>query len=289
MSRLKGLGIRDSEYIVDRSSGQYVYHARDPHALTQAAGYLTYLHAHKDALAIHFRGQGKMHAGLIPSLFRGSKSEGSRNNRLKSLSKYIHDISSKHRMLGKLDAVVVETLMQHYGIRSTWVDMVENIWIALWFACHKARFSGEFNRHLHFEKRTPRTELPDERFAYILLIGTEITPIDKNVPGWYKGKNTELIDLRKAAPSIFLRPHSQHGVLFRLRGDTRTRLLNYGSSIKGVIRVSLEDALEWLGSGTLLNVHALFPPPLYDQGFGFLLSDPIPGNDILGAISNIGA
>jgi hypothetical protein len=48
-----------------------------------------------------------------------------------------------------------EPLLQHYGLATTWIDLVDNIWVALWFACHKAHISGKRSQYLHFEKRLP--------------------------------------------------------------------------------------------------------------------------------------
>jgi FRG domain len=100
-----------------------------------------------------------------------------------------------------------EPLLQHYGLATTWIDLVDNIWVALWFACHKAHASGKRSQYLHFETRLPG-QTPDD-FAYILLIAVDSEP--GGAPGLLKGKSTELVDLRVTCPSIFLRPHAQPG------------------------------------------------------------------------------
>ena len=55
------------------------------------------------------------------------------------------------------------------------------------------------------------------------------------------------LNVRAACPSIFLRPHAQHGVLFRKRGIGVVRPIDYSDQIRGVVRIKLSDALSWLG------------------------------------------
>ena len=168
---------------------------------------------------------------------------------------------------------------------------MDNIWIALWFACHRARATGPLGKFVHFERRLPRNERPSERFAYVVMIAADRVGAT-TVAGMWRGANTELVDLRIAAPSIFLRPHAQHAVLFRLKGGTVRREIDYARAIVGVIRVGLDDALEWLGQGTLLGIHALFPPPMYDHGYGVLLQDwPLIAAypKALGTVTHVGA
>ena len=76
---------------------------------------------------------------------------------------------------------------------------------------------------------------------------------------------------------------------FRLRGDAMCRPVDYWNAVRGVIRTRLEDAFLWLGEGALLDVHHLFPPPVYDHGYEYLLCSSPPGKDYLGAINHIGA
>jgi hypothetical protein len=108
-------------------------------------------------------------------------------------------------------------------------------------------------------------------------------------PGFFKGPNTEFVDLRVGCPSIFVRPHAQHGVLFRPKGDSVRRPDDYSGLVRGVIRADLRDALAWLGNGNLLNTHALMPPPSYDAGYRILLALELPFSQRTGTVQHIGA
>ena len=284
-SRLHSLIIRDAEFVTDDDSGQEVYHVCDPHALIQAAGYLKFIFG-KAPEGIFFRGQTKLYPALSPTLFRTSKSRLANSRRLSRLRESL-DAIAEERIFRQVGAYAVEPLLQHYGFRTTWIDLVDNVWVALWFACHHGRTTGKLSEYLHFERRNPSVE--GEKFAYILLVGTGITPSPTS-PGLYSGAHTELIDLRVACPSIFIRPHAQHGVLFRVRGvGGAQRPIDYSTQLRGIIRIRLDDALTWLGDGKMLGIHALFPPPFYDTGYSVLLGARQLNDPMIGAIAHVGA
>jgi hypothetical protein len=181
-----------------------------------------------------------------------------------------------------------EPLLQHYGLRTTWIDLVDNVWVALWFACYNALAIKRTPRYLHFEQRSPDYD-PDP-YSYILVIRVDNTTASPSEPGLLRGLSTEFVDLRIACPSIFLRPHAQHGVLFRMRGagPGPTRPADYSPQVCGRIRIDLRDALAWLGTGKMLGSHALFPPPFYDGGYEILLNCPFDDNLTIGAIQHVG-
>jgi hypothetical protein len=255
--------------------GRHILEVDDPHALIQAAGYLKHRCA-EDGENVYFRGQASTYLTLTPSLFRGiPHTQNAQANRSSKKNEFIKLVTGKSRIFEKFKPISHEPLLQHYGLQTTWIDLVDNIWVALWFACHKAHASGKGGQYLHFERRNPFTD--SSGIAYILLIGTEVGPT--KVPGFHQGSKTQTVDLRICAPSIFLRPHAQHGILFRLRGENTLRPHDYSSCIRGVIAIGLRNAIKWLGDAPTLSVHGLFPPPFYDQGYKILLdgafsSDP---------------
>jgi hypothetical protein len=290
---LARITVRDAREMVDIASGAKVFHVADSHALVQASGYLKYGLGSSSGRAVYFRGQTSMYASLSPSLFRDIKNRGAQDARIAAVNDVIEEARTAINLLGKLPLPVVEPLLQHYGLNTSWIDLVDNIWVALWFACYRARATGNMGRYLHFERRLPRNESEKERFAYILLIATDFIGAETKIPGIWRRSSTELVDLRIAAPSIFLRPHAQHGLLFRAKGGLERRDVDYSAAIAGVIRVSLEDALDWLGEGKLLGVHTLFPPPTYDHGYRILLQEwpklKLWDHPLVGTIGHIGA
>jgi hypothetical protein len=278
------LSIRDAEIIKDSASGQDVFHVRDAHALVQAAGYLKHVSAQLSELIL-FRGQARLYNSLRPSLFRSLKYAGKEGSWIGELNRVIGSVRRSARILGKFDAAVHEPLLQHYGLRTTWVDLVDNAWVALWFACYNAVGAGKHGEYLHFERRDPMVD--SNPYAYVLLVAADAQR--GSSPGIWTGPSTELVDLRAACPSIFLRPHAQYGVVFRVRGDTAARPLDYVSQVRGIIRADLAEALRWLGHGDMLGVHALFPPPYYDLGYRILLETKFMTTVKVGSINHVGA
>jgi hypothetical protein len=276
------LTIAGCQYTKD-VSGHMVFHVNTSHALMTAIGYLK--HTAQPWERIFLRGQTALYDTLSPSLYRGltyAQSQGKRHERLRQV---VSEFSSASSLFKNLLSHAQEPLLQHYGIQTTWLDIVDNVWIALWFALHHAVVSGSDSQYLHFDGRVSENE---GDFGYLILIKTEDDRKEKAVKGLVKGNSTEVVDLRIAAPSVFLRPHAQHGLLFRARGGTAGRKSDYSHCIAGIIRFPLQQAKLWLGMGAMHEVRGLFPPPFYDNGYQILLGVTLKERRI-GVINHIGA
>lgn len=106
-------------------------------------------------------------------------------------------------------------------------------------------------------------EKNDHLFLFLYVADTNVS----NFRGVYMGEKTYTIDLRKALPSTFLRPCSQHGWVVRGKDVS----YDFDSQISCVIRVNIDLAKEMLGSGTLLSQENFFPDETIDQGYNILL------------------
>jgi hypothetical protein len=179
------------------------------------------------------------------------------------------------RFISNLEEIVREPILQHYGIGTRWIDLVDNLWVALWFGVHTWH-TKIFERE--YKNVIPRNTGPNE-YMYLLLVCSDGIHEDKNVPGVYKGDNTYTVDLRKAAPSIFLRPHAQHALLMRskhLEAVEHTDLTNY---VVGIAKLGVEDCIKWIGVNGLTSARNLFPPVNFDHGYGVLIEQtPRPKN-----------
>jgi len=286
-SALARLGLSTAAWVEDEVTGAWVLHVLNPHALLQAIGYIKYL---SGEASVFFRGQQELFPSLIPALYRGVTRQAGKSERDRYLSEYLDGVDTCG-VLEKVPKSSREALLQHYGIRTRWLDVVDSIWVALWFACHESLVAGPQGRYLHFEKRCQRATDASKNFAYIVLlsIGAREPGPESSSPGIILGSETEVIDLRQAVPSQFLRPHSQHALVFRRRKNLDHSRTDYSEFAVGAIRVNLEDALEWLGDGPLLTTHGLFPPPVHDQGYGALLKYAPTGRDEVGGICHVGA
>jgi hypothetical protein len=280
MSRLATLRIAGGDW----DSGAGVFAVSSQHALAQAAGYLKYALSAEGP--VYFRGQTSMYPTMLPSLFRGCVGLSAMRKRLVALGTFRNDVRRANAFITGTPEYAHDALLQHYGIRTPWLDLVDNLWVALWFACHDAVGHGKAAEYLHFERR----RADPSKFAYVALFHCHSLAGVQKSPGLWQSTDLEVIDLRIAAPSLYLRPHAQHGLLVRRRAIVATTDSDLLSSVVGWLRAPLPDAIEWLGSGTLVSTHTLFPPPKYDGGCDKLLARaPKPKSKLLGAVQHVGA
>lgn len=285
MSRLQKLTVQGGTWI----SADQVFHVDSLHALTQAAGYLKFVL--RDSGPVFFRGQGSQYSSMYASLYRGVSSTGGQKKREQALALYLQRAREAEAFIKSTPDYAHEPILQHYGVRTRWLDLVDNIWVALWFACHQANVLGSRSEYLHFHrKQRPYPETDGPAFVYVALVSTGKVSATADQPGVYRGAEAEAIDLRVAAPSLYLRPHAQHGVLIRKRNNHDYESSNLQALVVGLVRAELGAALQWLGLGDLLSVHTLFPPPHYDFGYRRLLAKSlIPKQRSLGSVQHVGA
>ena len=281
-----------------------VFEIHSPHALTQVIGYIKFKYNNGPVL---FRGQGKNYQTMKPSLLRDSNSLHSFFRRSEKLNKYIYQLIDDNAFMDSTTPIAYEPILQHYGIKTTWLDLVDNIWTALWFASYSAHATGPANKYMHYE-------ISKNEFSYIsiLYFGKIENILHKNtkrrIKKLYEYKNiptykieypsypffeTEkytLIDLRYMTPSLYRRPHSQHAMLARRTAFLSDSDMDYNDSKICTLKIRTSSAIEWIGNGMLSKVHFMFPPPTYDPGYKLFLDKGIdPEDKELGSIQHIGA
>jgi FRG domain-containing protein len=248
-----------------------------PQALIQAVGYLKYARRHEGLVL--FRGQNQLYGTMRPALYRGLRKEQARQAREKELEAYVEQVRAAGAFLENTPPYAHEAILQHYGIRTRWLDLVDNAWSALWFACHDAFVTGHRGQYLHYEPSRAQE-------AYIILIQAGQEVPDPARPGCLATGRAELIDLRRAAPSNYLRPHAQHAYLARSTGAE----MEMSEWVVGIIAVSMAQAREWTIRGPLSEARFFFPSPYYDGGYEKLLKlAPESNHQALGSLHHVGA
>ncbi len=280
--------------------GWNVWSVRNPHELTQVAGYLRFVG--EGGLSL-FRGQTALHRDMLASAFRRAEGKpvgragvgrhatalggyidkivgaACKCDRAKKFV-YAHEcdevVTSKGALLNGTHRAAVEPLLQHYGLNTRWVDVVDNIWVALWFACHEQVSIRQFAHHT---RRSPAQEGAGAK-AYVFVLSTG--PLEQTgVPGYQVSPTVRFVDLRYCVPSLYLRPHAQHGALIAPRkidmGTVGSPIGSIASQVAGVLEVDLNDALLWLGQGSMTSMSVLFPSATHDAGYRLLLEhSPTP-------------
>jgi hypothetical protein len=245
--------------------------------LIKAVGFLKY----RTPGNTYLRGQHSLYDGTVkPSLLRGRKNLSGLGE---GISTFITDSTgwacphADHKLVecpeilkqpprstrwlisAGVPRYAAEPLLQHYGLRTRWLDVVDNLRVALWFACHTFVRAEE---HIHVVRRN--TADGGDEHVYIVTVGIPEAMIEIK-PGLYRSPNVaRVIDLRSAVPSFYLRPHAQHRLLIRPLGDVGELQLT-------ALEVPLSRALEWLGSSVLLSPFGLYPPASVDTGYRRLL------------------
>ena len=292
------------EYISTISGVIPVYSIKSYHSLTQFIGYGKYINNLWGN--VYLRGQTSLYNGyLSPSLLRRKiisgenqlvkeKAEAATSNTVKFSSINInHRFSEyKHQINESLNGTqhftswnkdIIEPLLQHYGIKTHWIDIVDNIWVALWFALHKTTSTiADGREYIHM------FENDDNEYGYVFLIGCDAQDKNPYQAGIYKSPSTIMVDLRKAVPSFFLRPHAQHALMLRKRSDKYENFMDYTDRIIGIAKIRVKDGLKWIGQTGLLSVQSLFPPPYYDAGYANLLNEyKKPSNNQINTVDYI--
>lgn len=271
-----------------------------PQALIQAVGYA------KSVLScehiVFYRGQCSFYPSLIPYLFRDITKDTDKTDikinlalseKIKRLSTLING-SIKNELKGVYPPAI-EGLLQHYGVPTRYLDFVDNIWVALWFASHKRLTAKGVNFSKYVKSKS------EFSYVYIMKFGKTSDPkeyrklhdvkIDELQEDMSNGifltnKSFQIIDLRLAVGSNFLRPHAQHGIVVRRYGDITTANYDFSDSIECILRIKTQDALDWLGTGSLSQESYMFPSPFYDIGYR-TLHNIFPQNAGIGEIDYV--
>lgn len=278
----------DGQYTFSCGNSVPVYEVSSIHALNRIVGYAKYIN---EAYGnVYYRGECRLHPSLKPSLYRHCRKGEKKTKKLSAvIQKIYNDPTMKnHLNLGncecEIDKIKIEGILQHYGVPTRFVDVVDNHWVALWMGLYSIEKPKEYKQYYHYTKRSvPLVEfakgdpVSDELlFQYLLLIAVPF-PEKRALSGIQISSDYIEVDLRQAVPSYFLRPHAQHGLLVRRkvhfsRPGLSADEYDMASAVIGIIKMRIDRVNEWLGQGDLLSQENLFPPPAYDFGYDLLLS-----------------
>lgn len=230
------------------------------HTLTQFVGYGKYIN--RNFGNVYFRGQTTLYPeGLKPSLLRTQSSPA---RKISIFLRMQRELAQKSKDFGFYEPQILSPLLQHYGFKTQWLDLVDNLWVAIWFSLHNFdSFNCDGMQHVHISPQD------NDTYAYIFLILVDATKEKEGLPGVYQGDNTTLVDLRKACPSLFLRPHAQHALM--VKKTFSKNVFNYNDLVIGIAKIKTSDGFDWIGRNGLMSIQSLFPPTYYDYGYRMLL------------------
>lgn len=266
-----------------------IFDIESMHGLNQIIGHSKF--NNRNYGRVYYRGQCDLYDSLMPSLFRGCKKTRVFEDLNRIIKSIINDKDlSRELHLDKMDkkefaasTIKVEGILQHYGLPTRYLDLVDNHWVALWIGNNRFEEKRWKNKYCHFVQRELLFEdvastagsfpLEDKNlYQYILLLALQYPA--SNEEGISISNNHIIVDLRQALPSVFLRPHAQHGLVTRNKVSTETSVDCYdmSSSVVCILRLRIDRVSRWLGTGLMLTQDNLFPPAGNDCGYDLLLS-----------------
>ena len=199
------------------------------------------------------RGQDEDYPGMIPSVFRGDPA-----NRQSRMKAYAELLAKAPALLGytRFRRENLGAVLQHYGFRTPWLDVVDNLYTAIWFALHSRRTDAN-NRPYY-------TSSP-KRYGWIYLVATRR-------PGVVQ---LFCIDLRKHHSSMNVRLHAQHGFAVASQEDMNPAISeDYGPNV--IARIRIPNSSQFTLRGALARTAFLFPGPDIDESLQLLLDSSLP-------------
>ncbi|HUV79319.1 MAG TPA: FRG domain-containing protein, partial [Candidatus Bathyarchaeia archaeon] len=175
--------------ILDAKTKQSYLCIEDPHILVMLVGYLKKKLWETEKSHVFFRGQEDFRS-VIPRLFReefrGELTLKRLENRYSAYDKLINELPdySKKERFKKESAGAI---LQHYGIKTPWLDLVDNLYTAIWFATKKENGGTQGKKIEYIES--------GEKYGWIYFIKCN------------NGSELNWCDLRKEQSSLSLRLH----------------------------------------------------------------------------------
>ena len=268
-----------------------IFEALSVYGFNRLVGYLKYIN--RTYANVYSRGECRLHSSLIPSLYRNKTDIESEDKKINVIvNRFIKDSKLSDTLsLSNLDSsskYIVEGVLQHYGATTSFLDVVDNHWVALWMGLNKYTTRGQYDNYASYTERTiPEIEKlsgdpdcldqdkwKDLIYQYVLLVAVPFV-VNRSENGISVSNSIIEVDLRKALPSNFLRPHAQHGLVIKRNisgSSAQSKDYDLSANVVGIIRVRIDRAKQWIGDGQLLTQDNLIPPPGYDPGYDLLLN-----------------
>lgn len=233
-----------------------------PAILATFMGYLKFqLRKTNSEKEVFFRGQSKNYPTIVPSLLRGEDLE-----KINKLSKACMELKRRTKELfsaKRFQNETISNLFQHYGIKSQTLDLVDNLYIAIWFATNSWEKTQGFENLCTYKQSK-------EDFGWIYFMNVEGPRQMNSTEINYDEKFGGYCDLRKYHSSLSARLHCQHGITyFRDKGKKWT---NENREFDDLIiaTVKFPNSGEFRMNGTIFTKEFLFPNSEIDNTYKLL-------------------
>ena len=205
------------------------------------AGFAGFIKNHVINGEVYFRGEPGNYQHIVPSLFREGGSPLTSNELIQKRYRAYAELKFTvynhfKNKVSRFKKEEIDNLFQHYGIRSPVIDMVDNIYIAIWFAMYGNRSA----------------------YGYIRLMQAA-------------SPDLTISDLRKTHSSLSLRLHTQHGLIAKKKvsGWNKSNIYYDGYEVAR-IKFPVSKGLE---NGVLFSAKNIYPSTRLDNTFKILKNE----------------
>lgn len=234
----------------------------DLYSLIKLIGHAKYIN--RDYGSVLLRGQDAEYGSMKPSAYRIARSKQQADKKVMDMIKKIERDNEQKNIASFVNppkdnaAEAYEAILQHYGYKTRFIDVVDNMWTALWFASHTRRTENN-EKHYEIENYTENTAAS----SYFYLFGV---PQAVNNSGIEKDEKHCLVDIRRACPSTILRPHMQHAMALCFYSETGEIMESYAEQLIAIVKLETAKVLQWIGKDNeTLTSRILFPSLENDQ------------------------
>lgn len=202
---------------------------------------------------VFLRGQVQQHDAMIPSLFRDHVAD---SKKLREAERVLVKRIRKTIRVKRFDRRNLPALLQHYGFRTSWLDAVDNLFVATWFATNELPTAADSFIDISRSSR---------EHGWLFLIASTAGP-----------GQLRYVDLRTKHHPLSARPHVQHGISLKRLDSTEYDLRDF---VVGTVRFPIKS---YTTTGALFENSFLLPSPDTDHTLRLLVKHRV--NDIAAAI-----
>ena len=241
------------EYSQDTNTKRPYLYLEEPRILARFAGYLKKNLWTNAKSEVFFRGQTNDNGTMMPSLFRDDITFEQLQRRYAAYDELITKLPGIFSAR-RFQKESVGALLQHYGVKTPWLDLVDNLYTAIWFATKEPKRASEKPIEYIDSKK---------EFGWIHFIRTKCSDDSELI--WH--------DLRRKQSSLSLRMHSQHGISATRSDDTVWNLTNRCLNEFVVASVKFPNIGVCNLKGHLFDTMYMFPSTFFDNTYKYLKKD----------------
>lgn len=215
---------------------------------TALAAFFAFCNGQSTYSTVYLRGSTDCHKTAYPSLFRGLPQNRYAHEQTKRWRAYKHLLQSFQQLKGRRWLRKdLGPVLQHYGIKTPWLDVVRNLYSAIWFATHELKNAG-----LDGLARPAANE-----YGWISFYRRK---------GQATHRTLRVNDISARHSSLHLRPHVQQGASLAMQLDDDEKPRPYQDFNRfRIAHIRIPNRGKWILSGYTASAAFMFPPPTLDD------------------------